>query len=597
MWKKAASLCRRHPDCSAFSLFFAAAFLRWLPFGIRYYPLLDDYIQYHNYPTSLDYSLLIETEGLLASRPLAGLGDLYFWQYFWRCPVVALLLLSALFAGAAALFWRVFRRRYNASLLFAVLFAFFPLGIEGSYWLSAATRLVPGLFFTALALQLYQTFVDTALTARRKIPLLLCLFAALLLSYGFYEQILVLSLSAMLLFGMEDLLRRRSRGLAALLALPAGALYYFFTAAHASGNLTARMKIILPVHSYYFDTFLPELIRQLRAVFLQGNFALLTRGFARGLRLLWQQRLWLFALFILLAAAATAGLSHLLDRKNALEAPRTTASAQNTTEIKKASVPTDASRYFCGILFGFLLFLAPLAPYFIVEGTWFSFRGALPSLCGLFLLCDRLCSLLFLPLCRRKPLLRRLLSPLIGVAVAFCLICTVSEVYDYRAVHQRDEAVVASLANTLKEAHLPENKRIALFNLDPTVEEQNYLWHEHVCGVTENSWSLTGMLYARQNIALDGSAILPISFSNARPDGRTLAAPESEVVYSEGWNRESLQPDTFDLLYWYHPQQNRFERVFCIGEAGDWQIVQENGTPLCRIYDGDGAIRYARPLW
>lgn len=142
----------------------------------------------------------------------------------------------------------VFRRRFGTGCIFVVLYTLLPLGFEGTYWMSAGTRLICGLFFSALALWLLMRFVE------EDKQFCGCLYLpVLLLSYGYYEQTLVLSIAASLLLMLSYLGERRPRGLLALLTFVAAGGYFAFTAAFSGeGVLAGRMELALPNSLYYF---------------------------------------------------------------------------------------------------------------------------------------------------------------------------------------------------------------------------------------------------------------------------------------------------------------------------------------------------------
>ena len=142
----------RRAYCTAFLVLFALIFVRYCCFGLEYYPQLDDYIQYHNYTAyHSDLPAFIQTLGLLSSRPLAGLADLYLWAPFFPRMIWAVAILSALYAGTACLLKAVLSRFFHVDWVFLVLFALCPLGFEGTYWVSASSRILCGLFLSALS--------------------------------------------------------------------------------------------------------------------------------------------------------------------------------------------------------------------------------------------------------------------------------------------------------------------------------------------------------------------------------------------------------------------------------------------------------------
>ena len=143
---------------------FLAVFLlisiRYLYFGFEYYPQLDDYIQHHNYAAQSGVWENIQTLGLLAARPLAGVLDITLWSWLWPVQIIGVLLVSAMYATAAVQFQKLFAKLFGTSSFFTVVFALLPLGIEGTYWMSASTRIIPGLMFAALSASCFLRFLE-----------------------------------------------------------------------------------------------------------------------------------------------------------------------------------------------------------------------------------------------------------------------------------------------------------------------------------------------------------------------------------------------------------------------------------------------------
>ena len=87
--------------------------LRYLYFGFRYFPQLDDYIQYHNYAAQGSVPYLVKALGLFAARPLAGLFDITLWSWLWGCMILSVLLLSAAYAASAVIFRNLFEKHFG----------------------------------------------------------------------------------------------------------------------------------------------------------------------------------------------------------------------------------------------------------------------------------------------------------------------------------------------------------------------------------------------------------------------------------------------------------------------------------------------------
>ena len=547
------SACFQRPG-AVFLLLFSLVFFRYVVFGFQYYPQLDDYIQYHNYSTGNPFLLIVQ-EGLLAARPLAGILDVFFWGRFWGMMILAVALISALWAASALLLRRVLSRYFPLGFSFFLVYTLLPLGMEGTYWLSASTRIVCGMFFCALSARLFQSFLDRGGAGR----LLLLWFPVFILSLGFYEQTFVLSFALICLLSLFHVGESRRRAFCGALAIPAAAFYFIFTHLFSDSiTYSARSTVILPITNYYLETFLPELISQLRSVFLYGGWQTLTRGFARGVTMLFTAEcLWYVLLLLVLcvcvfaAAARTGGRLHFPEKRTG---------AVCGGQI--ALYGTAAAQMFWGAVLAML----PLAPFFVIGTPWFSMRGALPSFLGLACMADAVLR----TVCRPFGAHGKHVTAALCAAGAFIFCCAaVSETADYKETFENDQAIVSLLCAC--DASAAPGGKIGVLNLNPSyLEEQNYFYHEHIHGVTESAWVLEGAMTAYKNGAPKASwTPLPLS-----EDGTVWKA----------WNRESLRLSGFDRLYYLDAEEMRLIAAFCEETAaGEWTIRGEDGTPLLYI--------------
>jgi len=478
------------------ALFFAAAMLlRALAAGFTYYPILDDSIQFISYPTSLDYWRLIEENGLFASRPLAILTDLFFVGQFSGCLIVPLLILSALFGLSGVLFWRLFAKYFHTGAAFAVIYALLPVTVEGTYWLSAAARIVPGMFFTALAACCFDAYLSRGGWRR-------CALYALcaLISYGFYEQILVLSFTLSMLQLLSSL-RYTRRAWAGLWALADAGIYFAFTSYFGHGGLLAsRMEIVWPNTPWYFDHFLPVLTEQIGTAFGPGVWRTLGPGFVRGVC---EGVGFGGIVYLILAAAAGVGLYFL---------------TRPTGNLRVTPLGGGLG----ALLWGVLLAIAPVTPFFIIAGPNFSLRSVVPSMLGLALLCDLLL----------RGLLRRAhaYAALSGALAAVCLIGCASEVRDYHAAAEADEIMARAVLARMDEME----GRVGLLGMEeyPT-DAQNIRLGGHAASVGAAQWSLYGKLAA-------AGGDLPTAPVPLGLDGETFYVL---------WNREMKRISGFDQLW------------------------------------------------
>lgn len=514
----------------AFLLVFALVLIRFSFYGPTYFFQLDDYIQYHNYTAyHPDLAALIQGLGLLAARPLAGLADLFLWSRFFEHMYLAVVILSLLYAVSALLFQGVLSRHAPCGWPFLLVYSILPLGFEGTYWVSASSRVVCGLFFTALSAWLFQRGLETP--SRARWALLPAAALAQLAAYGFYEQALVLSFGLTLLLA---LLNRKQSGHAALWGLWSVVnlgLFAAFTRLFSQSTLySGRMELILPSSGTYWTEFLPRLGEQLNQAFFRSGGLTLTKGFLRGFRIALADGIW----YLLLALALAAAVFLLA---------RTQPEGDSSSPAWQGPV--------LGMVLGLLLALGPLAPFFLLKETPFALRSTVFSFPGIALFIDSLLSLAL----ARLPV-RRLVSAGLCAAFAFC--CTVagvSELHDYRQTTLDDQAVAQaiysgteSLVGTLN-LDSWKDYRIAVLAVEPTyLTDQNSYYRNHIHGVTESGWALTGALqWLSGNPAFPSVTPIPareIVWQAYDNDGHTLSGYDALYLYSRA--DSSLIPVTIE---------------------------------------------------
>jgi len=577
--------------CIEFLAVFLAAALRFLYFGFEYYPLLDDYVQYHNYPTSLDYGLLIKQEGLLASRPLAGISDLYVWAYFWDNMIDAVIIISAMWAASAILFKKVFDRRFGCGYIFLVIYALLPLGFEGTYWVSASSRVVCGMFFTALSAAIFDKILNVDLKKLHGALLVPAFVILQLISFCFYEQILVLSFAVTILLSLHSLILGNKKAFFGLFSVMNAVIYFVFTGLNASGNLVSRMEIILPNTNYYFDVFLKELLRQLKTVFINGNYYTIVKGFLRGAEIINEGKMIVSTVIIL-----SVGIVWYICAR----VKETLAEVENAERSDKKE-----HKLIYGLVFSIVAAGVPLLPFFIITNPWFSFRGAVPSFCGIALFADIVANQAirkisgFAKSSSGKFRLRTyMVSGLTACLTVVFMVSAVSELADYKAVHEKDTAVVMALLelyendpelSVLNDSNELGDVRIGVFNLGANMlEDQNYYYHEHVCGVTENPWSLLGMTFAlREGENLpELPQTVPLDIDETHKDAA------GRIIYFAQWNSDMKRVSGFDYLYWYDNEQNTLIRVFANPNAENSVTITDGINIFAEINENPDNTAY-----
>ena len=527
-----------------FAVTFFLVAVRFLYFGFEYFPQLDDYIQHHNYAPQGDFLYLFERLGLLAARPLAGILDITLWSWLWPCAIVGLLILSAMYAFAAVVFYKIFEKLIGASKFLIVVFALLPLGIEGTYWMSASTRIIPGIFFVSLSAYFFVCFMENG---RKKEFILALLFQ--FFTFCFYEQTAVLSCALNVIIGFTYVKKGDKRWLFSFGCLICAIAYFLVTSIHSDSPLySGRTNVILPVTPYYFDNFLPNLLSQFKSAFLGGGYYTLVYGFIRGVMRMFNDGAIIYFILILLGCGAFGYLC-----------------------ISKKGENVN-SRYLLTLGVGILLVIAPLAPFFIIENPWFSFRGTVPSFLGIALICDLVIRLVS----RNKKGAIAIISSVFSLI--FC-VCSVSEIADYKSTYEADMRVVSKVASIAPEikAEYPNESKVAIFNVDDRyVYELNSYYHEHIHGVTESDWAFTGAIRCYNNDVFEGITYVPISlkdsptYKNWEYSAKTIGSMNAVYVYD--YNDNTIERLTVV------PKDNTFEMYYPDGEKYGTVVEYDEGN-------------------
>lgn len=522
-----------------FALIFALVLLRFCYYGFTYYPQLDDYIQLHNQSAYYSAKAVILDMGLLSSRPLASVMDYFFWSHFWSFLMAAVALISAMYAASACLFRRVWGEYFGTGYLFLVVYALLPLGMEGTYWISASNRVVPSLFFVALAMYLFQKWCRTG-----KALWLPLYFVAQLISFCFYEQGLVLSVTGVLLVGIIEFFRgNRKKSLFSLLTFVNAGIYFAFTGyfSTSTGQLGSRLRLTLPWQEGWDKVFLSA-AGQTGESFLIGGYKTLVDGFRRGLACIAED----FSLLWVLVLMALCAALFLFARRFTAERP-----------AGEAALPRRWA-----LLVGFLMALAPVTLFFVLSSPSVALRNTVFSFCGIALFLDAAWSMLL----TRCPARGLITGAVCAVCAAVFSVAAVSELHDYRATTLADQRAARAITAAVE----GDEGAIAVLNLEPNyLSEQNFLYHEHIHGATESAWALAGLL----SWAAD-----------------TPAFPAATPVPMGGRYTGSLTE--FGALLWYDHKTGTVQSVMAVpaGE-GVYEIQTAGGDTLAAAQEENGAGR------
>lgn len=527
-------------------LMFFLIFIRYIFYEFAYYPQLDDFIQHHNYIryeqyTGNDLSILLDAVGIFSFRPLAGLMDITLWSVLFDQMIFGLMLIALLHAFSGILFYRLLGQFFSVTPLFLVIYSLLPLGYEGTYWMSASTRVVVGLFFVSASAWYFHLF---CLDGKKRYYL--GFLSLQILSFGFYEQSILLSLTLTIMLMGYHFFYHQKRSVAGLSFLLSLAVFFAVTTGATSSHITEHRTKLGIFQENYWSELLPRLWEQLEQSYLEAGWHTLVTGFSRGIEILVQEEGYLYLMVSLLLCGALL----------LVPSPQFW-----------ANHPRNRHYYhpFVGFIVGFLLFLAPLSIFFILDNPWFSLRGTVTTFVGLALMVESLLGGL-------PPLSRRIFAVALALA---CMVASVSEITDYRDTYHHDYKAVESLYPYIKE--LDTQTKVGVIGLEQSyLPEQNYYFHDHVIGCTSSDWAFIGRMteYADQILA----SIMPI--------------PEATPSYYH-WNKGAKEPTLFDVLYHYQPETGDVTLLSCVVvEDGVYHFFDQQEQLFAMMLEQEGIGRF-----
>lgn len=452
---------RRNAETGFFCAVVLLHIFKFSFFGFEYFPYLDDYVQYGLYPSlpNLWSEVLLGGAGIMFSRPFAIFFDTFVWSNFWDSLWIAMLIIAVLGGITGVLFRRFFERMGIAvSPLFIILFLFTPLNFEGTFWISASSRVVVSMFFAAVSLHALLNYCGGK---QRDI----IIFGVLnLISYGFYEQTIVLTF-CLVCFVIVS--RKKWRAfLPALVNLALILTYYILFLGLSNNN--ERMNII-PI--WEFPSFSMTVLNEVYTIFVTEGGKIFTRGFERGIGMIFGKGaegiIWAFIGLLLCAAYAFFSGSKHLERAR-------------FRALKINRIPYRLKSFAIEILLAAVLFFAPFLPFAVSGNQWLNFRNLVPSAVGLALAIDAVFRMFVSS--------RRVQGIAAAVVLALFLIMNVSELGDYHTVAKTDY----DLAEKLTEEYRKTGEK-TLYCERPVIDykAQNAPYHDHVTSQSDSGWGFS----------------------------------------------------------------------------------------------------------
>ncbi len=436
--------------------FFIALIFKMFSSGLIYYPVLDDYIQYGGYPLYDKLSYVYLNIGTIATRPFASLADPAVWGKTFPDLWIAALIIAVCFFFAAKLLDAVFTRLGISvtPFLYAILLLI-PVGFEGTYWISASSRICVGLFFLSLTAYLLIKTIDTKKGIYIIPYVVLCI-----LSFGFYETIMIMSF--LLQFIIIVTLSKSTKERITFLSVPVlcGILMagYYILAKDIGvmGNRTG---------GFTFDNLWQktvEFFSQLTEIFTVVSTKITFLGAFDGFMLIISQKLFLTLALLILISALCAYFGGKL---------------QFFAPCKKS------------IAMGAVLFIVPLLINIFVQDVWLTLRSVVPCFIGLVLISSPVFNKVF-----KSRIVR---SVTIFILVLLFSLGNICELDTYRRVNETDNLLLDKICNQLDDNVLAGNKETVVVLDSEVISPQVCYYKDHVKSVFDSDWALTGAVRAK----------------------------------------------------------------------------------------------------
>ena len=479
--------------------FAAALMLKMFGAGFTYFNTLDDYIQYGCYPLYDDLSYVWFDIGIAANRPLAAWFDPVVWGAFFPNMAVALFVICVLYFLSAKLFDRCFSScNIYMTPLFYVVYLLLPLNFEGTYWISASSRVVVGLFFTALAAYLLITCIK-----KKKVYMVAAYAVCSLASFGFYESVTVFSGLVQGLIILKFALENKTYRRLWLLLVPAfcsvAILLYYKLAANV-GTLGSRTTAFSITN---MGARLKELFSQFGYIFTAGLYRTTADGLIDGIKVL--AGIGIYGLAIGAMIAVVSGACAYFSKTCKLQA--------------KVGV--------C-VPLGLALIFLPLLPNILVPDVWLTYRSIVVCLPGLCVLFAPLAAVLL-----QNP---RVKTAVVFVVTTVFLIGCVNELYTYKAVNAVDSQLVDEILEQLDSDVLAGKKETVLVLEKEVFVPQTSFYKDHVKSVFYVDWAVTGAVRAAaRNVKI--KTITPVySLENVDTEGKQVIYIDEFYHVSEDSN-------------------------------------------------------------
>lgn len=439
---------------------FALLFLiKYGYYGFQYYPILDDWIQYGGYPLYDNiFKTIIIGNKTITTRPLASLSDPYIWGQMWPNMFIAFFTITMMHLASCWFFYQVFKKNnltigYVALLIYGLL----PFGTEATYWISASSRIIVGIFFLSVSLYMLSVYFEN--TSRKRY---LIVFAVVhLMSFGYYEPTIALGFFAAFFLLLNQRKKIKALWIYGIPFLNLALIGIYYISFSHIGNMSQRGQFI---DGNYIARW-TNLIKNVKYLWTIPQLQLYRNGIPRGLQVIIEQKSYFW---LLLIVGISVMVGYLVYQE----------SRYKNNGIK--------------IILGALLMIIPYLPFFLLREGGQELRIAFFSLFGLGVLLQGVFDLLSI-----NSIIRAVMSCVVAVSVSCMLLIHVSELTDYKMTSGYDRQIGTDIIGKLEGTGVLEGEnRVVILNNKKNYAQNNTDYGTHIANSTASDWALTGLIRA-----------------------------------------------------------------------------------------------------
>lgn len=448
-----------------FFLFFAII-LKNAYYLFEYLPVADDNNSYGIYRLSSNIIQdVILHYNLHTVRPALALMDSYIWSKLWNCLGIAFFIITIIHFLSCILLYKIFELLdLNMGIIAIAIFALLPLGSDATYWLSASTRIIVGLFFILLSFYLLCLYLKRD-SDKKKIHFILFLVVHLL-SLCFYEQLIALSFVSLILIAVFKWKASKKKWVLVLPFLNFIIITAWYAYFGDKGNVAARGQIV----KEQIFTHIVQAAHVILKLWKKNIAAFLNNDLSETFRIIAQDRAYIFVILALLVCLIIPFAFYYNKPKGRIK--------ENAVKL--------------GI--GLVLFIAPYIPFFVLNSLYIRNRNLFLSFIGLGLMCEAVVNMIL----SGNKKLEILKKSLTGLVVFVLLISNVYELNYYKNIGTIDREITSGIFKTSSASdYFNGSKSLILFDTKPNYVSNNGL---RVNNCTIGIWTLTGALEGQNGI-------------------------------------------------------------------------------------------------